>query len=142
MQRSNHRLMNNSTWVSFSAIYLSSAEVFQNGNKCFKASLYYPNCRISPWHEVKNPEDVLTWTVGNPNASAILSWHSTTTLELTGSEQVISVEKKRWLRGDLIVVFNYLLGDYRKEGTSCHRCTVKQEKVTHTSYNREILNVI
>lgn len=61
MKRSNRNLLNNRTQISLSVTYLGSVEEFQDGNKCFKPFLYYPNGGLSPWHEAKNPEVVLTW---------------------------------------------------------------------------------
>lgn len=117
MQRSSHTLINNRAWVTFSVIYLGSAEVFQNGNKCFKASLYYLNRAIFPWREAKNPEVLLTWIVGNCDAEwhfRLIQHHKTGTYCAWASN---ICGQKRWLKVELIVVFNYLLGDCKEERT-------------------------
>lgn len=144
MQRSRHTPVNNTTWVSFLVIYLGSAEVFQNSNNCFKAFLYYSDYGISWSRETRNPEVMLTWTMGNCNAECrfrLIQHRKTGTYSVWASNVC---REKRWLRGDLIiVVFIYLLEDYEKrESDSCHRCTVKGQEVTYTSCNKEILNGI
>lgn len=51
MHRSNHNLIHKRTQVSLSVTFLGSVEEFQDGNKCFKPFLYYPNCGLSPWRK-------------------------------------------------------------------------------------------
>lgn len=125
MHRSNHNLIHKRTQVSLSVTFLGSVEEFQDGNKCFKPFLYYPNCGLAPWHEEKKSWSFADLNHAEPQKpSAISGWHSMRRLELSEPEWVMSVQKKRWLRGDLSVVFGYLLG------------SVKEQEITRTSWVR------